>query len=297
MSDTVHIPVLLEESMLVLKVKPGGVYVDGTLGGGSHTEALLKRSAPNGCVLSLDVNPKALEAAGQRLANYGTRWKGKDGNFRYMADLAQEEAINAVDGILLDLGFSSDELLDPMKGISFQQDGILDMRLGPASNDDGLTASDIVNSWPKGEIETMIREFGEERFARRIAEGIVDARKVASISRVLDLVAVIKRSVPGNYEQGRIHPATRTFQALRIAVNDEVQALKQAIEQAHRLLAPGGTLAIITFHSIEDRIVKLAFQQEDKWEPVSKKPLLPTEHELARNPRSRSAKLRAAHKK
>lgn len=291
---TVHKAVMVEESMLVLDVKPGGHYLDGTLGAGTHTREILVRSAPSGRVLSLDVNRKALALATQVFAEYGERWKGIEANFRHLAGEVEQESFEPVDGIILDLGFSSDELQDPKTGLSFQLDGPLDMRLGPKSNDDGLTAAEIVNSWPYEDLEKMIRIFGEEKFSRRIARRIVDARKSARIIRTLDLVAVIRSAVPGDYEGGRIHPATRTFQALRIAVNDELEALKEAIVGAHQVLRAGGVLVVISFHSLEDRIVKLAFADEQVWEAITPKPLSPSEVEQKLNPRSRSAKLRAA---
>ena len=282
--------------MLVLQVVPGGRYIDGTLGGATHTETLLRRSEPNGHVLSLDVNPSAITQAKKRLRSFDNRWSGKEINFRFLDVAAEEEGMESCDGILLDLGFSSDELEDPTKGLSFLKEGVLDMRFGPSSNEDGLTAADIVNSWREPEIEKMIRVFGEEKFSRRIAHGIIEARRAAPIVSTLDLVAIIKRAVPGAYEGGRIHPATRTFQALRMAVNDEVPALKDAIAASFRALHSGGRLAVITFHSIEDRIVKKAFQEKERWEVVNKKPILPSAKELLHNPRSRSAKLRAATK-
>lgn len=294
--STIHTAVMVEETMLVLDVKPGGRYLDGTLGGGTHTRNLLERSAPGGIVLSLDVNRQALASASESLAAYGDRWKGVEANFRHLARVAEEEEAVPLDGILLDLGFSSDELEDPKTGLSFQIDGPLDMRLGPKSNDDGLTAAEIVNSWSQEDLEKMIATFGEERYARKIAAQIVKARKSARIVRTLELVSVIKSAVPAGYEQGRVHPATRTFQALRIAVNDELEALKDAVRGAHDVLRPGGRLAIISFHSLEDRIVKLAFGDEQAWDPVTKKPQVPTENEIQSNPRARSAKLRAAAK-
>ncbi len=293
MKASVHTAVMLEESMLVLDVQPGRVYVDGTLGGATHTRTLLDRSAPDGKVISFDVDPVALTRAGKTLKAYGKRWQGIEENFRHMAEALRSNNIEKVDGVLLDLGLSSDELVDPEKGISFQIDGPLDMRLGARANDDGLTADVILNTWLKGEIRQMLFVFGEERFAGKIAEAICKAREDHRITRTLDLVDIIRSAVPAGYEKGRIHPATRTFQALRIAVNDEVQALKQAIDEAHEVLAPGGRLAIITFHSIEDRIVKLAFQ-DARWDAMQKRPLVATEEELAHNPRARSAKLRSA---
>ncbi|MFO0765008.1 MAG: 16S rRNA (cytosine(1402)-N(4))-methyltransferase RsmH [Patescibacteria group bacterium] len=296
MSTSIHIAVMLEETMLGLEPHDGGTYVDGTLGGATHTRELLKRSAPTGRVYSFDVDPQALSRAKETLAEYGDRWQGIDANFRTMADSLRELGVNSVDGILLDLGFSSDEISDPKKGLSFQLEGPLDMRLGPKANEDGLTAADIVNTWKVSELTEMIRNFGEEKFAFRIATAIADARRVSRITRTIELAGVIKAAVPANYEQGRIHPATRTFQALRMAVNDEIQSLKQAIESAYSILAPNGRLAIISFHSIEDRVVKLALKDESKWTNLYKKPLTPGESELAANPRSRSAKLRVATK-
>ena len=281
--------------MLGLEIHPGGIYVDGTLGGASHTEELLKRSAPDGKIYSFDVNPKAIAAAQERLAAYGDRWRGIDANFRHLDTALEAHGVKpgTVDGILLDLGFSSDEIADPTKGLSFNLEGPLDMRLGPKANEDGLTASDIVNTWSQRELETLFRNFGEERYARKIAEAIVHARKAALIIRTLELVSIIRGAVPAAYEKGRIHPATRTFQALRIAVNDELPALKDAIKAAHRMLKPEGRLAVITFHSLEDRIVKIALKEEE-WTSLTKRPQEPSEKELEINPRSRSAKLRVA---
>lgn len=293
---TVHRAVMVEETMLVLDVKPGGRYLDGTLGGGTHTEELLKRSAPDGRVLSLDVDRGALARAEERFSSYGVRWRGVEENFRHLAGAVEQERFAPLDGILLDIGLSSDELEDPSLGISFRHDGPLDMRLGPKSNDDGLTAAEIVNSWTQQDLERVISTFGEEKYARRIAAQIVKARKSARIVRTLELVSIIRLAVPANYEGGRIHPSTRTFQALRIAVNDELQALKDAIRGAQDVLKPGGRMAILTFHSLEDRIVKLAFGKSEAWDPITKKPLIAGEEETEDNPRARTAKLRAASK-
>lgn len=283
---------MTEEVLSALAPKSGGRYLDGTLGGATHTRALLQASAPDGRVLSLDIDRSALEKARTVLSAYGGRWVGAEENFRFLDRVAEDHNMIPLDGIVLDLGFSSDELSDPIKGLSFLQDGPLDMRLGFKANEDGLTAAEIVNSWTLSEIERVLSTFGEEPFARRIAHGIVEARKSAHIIGTLDLVSVIKRSVP-TFVQGGIHPATRTFQALRIAVNDELETLKLAIQASERVLKPGGILAIISFHSLEDRIVKQAFQTS-AWNPQTKRPMTPTEAEIAENPRSRSAKLRAA---
>lgn len=297
MSDTVHIPVMLDECLEALAPRADGCYIDGTLGGGSHTSALLKKSAPSGRVWSFDVNPVALKAADKRFVaeKKEKRWLSIEANFRRMDLVVQEQGLPQMDGVLLDLGLSSDELQDPEKGLSFQIDGPLDMRLGPASNEDGLTAADIVNQWTAEELRTLFREIGEERFAARIADAIVLQRKKQKITTTFELVEVIKSAVPRTYEHGRIHPATRTFQALRIAVNDELGALSSAIQAAWNVLKVDGTLAIISFHSLEDRVVKLAFK-EARWDALFKRPLTPTDEEIARNPRSRSAKLRAARK-
>jgi len=288
---------MLEETMLGLEVRPGGVWVDGTLGGGSHTRALLERSAPDGRVYSLDVDPKALSRAKETFASYGDRWTGIDGNFRHLDDRLAELGVMQVNGILLDLGVSSDEIADSSKGLSFMTEGPLDMRLGPKANEDGLTAADVVNTWSAADLDKVIRELGEERYARRIVEAIMLARKSSRITRTTELASIIRQAVPTSYERGRIHPATRTFQALRIVVNNEIEALKEAIEGSYRILAPGGKLATIAFHSLEDRIVKIAFKDKERWEPLTKRPQEPTEEEVATNSRSRSAKLRVASKK
>jgi 16S rRNA (cytosine1402-N4)-methyltransferase len=287
---TQHHAVMTEEVISALQPQNGGRYLDGTLGGGTHAEELLRRSAPEGRVISLDVDLKALERARERLAPYGNRWTGIEANFRHLDTVATEQGLAPLDGVLLDLGFSSDELADPVKGLSFLVDGPLDMRLGPKANEDGLTAADIVNSWTEDEIERVLRMFGEERHARRIAHSVVEARRASRIIGTLDLVAVINKSV-SRTSQSHIHPATRTFQALRIAVNDELETLKLAISAASKVLWPGGRLAIITFHSLEDRIVKQAFEAAP-WLHVTKKPLVPSENELRENPRARSAKVR-----
>lgn len=294
--DTRHVAVMTPEVLRALQPHSGGSYIDGTLGGGTHTEELLKSSSPDGRVLSVDVDRTALNMARERLAAYGDRWIPIESNFRSLAEKAEAAGFVPCDGIVLDLGISSDQLADTPRGLSFLQDGPLDMRLGPAANEDGLTAADIVNTWSASEIETLIREYGEERYARKIAEGIVRARKAARLIGTLDLVAVIRSSIPASYERGRIHPATRTFQALRITVNDELGALKEAIAGAKKILAPGGRLAVISFHSLEDRIVKQTFRESGDLRIITKRPLVPATEEIELNPRARSAKLRVAEK-
>jgi 16S rRNA (cytosine1402-N4)-methyltransferase len=288
---SVHTAVMTREVVESLQPRAGGRYLDGTLGGGTHTRALLDASTPDGTVCSLDVDRAALERARETFASYGDRWIGVEENFRFLDRAASLHGLMPLDGIVLDLGFSSDELSDPAKGLSFMTDGPLDMRLGPKANEDGLTAAEIVNSWDRQAIEKLLRNFGEEPHASAIANAIVRARKAARIIGTLDLVSVITKTVPKH--PSRIHPATRTFQALRIAVNDELETLRLAIEAAKRALRPNGRLAIITFHSLEDRIVKRAFA-EPEWSAIQKKPLTPSEEEVRANPRARSAKLRVA---
>lgn len=295
MIETHHIPVMLEETMLGLNLQPNGVYVDGTLGGGSHTEELLIRSSPHGQVYSFDIYPQALEYATRRLAPYGARWTGIEANFALWADVLRRRGVDEVDGMMLDLGFSSDELEDPVIGISFQQDGVLDMRLGPLANEDGLTAAQVVNTWSPQALADLFYTYADERHSRRIAQAVMYERRKGYIVTTKHLADVVAAAVPGGYEFGRIHPATRVFLALRIVVNRELEHLTQAIQGAWEVLRPGGRLAIITFQSIEDRLVKLAFK-EDRWEVLSKKPLEPSERELELNPRARSAKLRIAAK-
>ena len=284
------------ECMELLDVKSNGHYLDGTLGGGTHTSELLRLSAPKGVVVSLDLDPSALSRAQQTFAaeKKAKRWIGVERNFRNLADVAREMKMAPLDGILIDLGFSSDQLADVSKGISFLHDSPLDMRLGPSVE---MTAAQIVNGWRERELADMIYEYGEERFSRQIAAAIIAARRHEKIITTAQLVEIIGAAVPKSYEHGRIHPATRTFQALRIAVNDELGVLKEAIAAAHEVLKPGGRLAIISFHSLEDRICKQSFKGSDQWEPVTKKPVIPSEQEISENPRSRSAKLRVAIKK
>ncbi len=289
--ESLHTAVMTDEVIEGLRPRAGGRYLDGTLGGGAHTHALLHASAPDGTVCSLDVDRAALNRARDIFASFGDRWIGVEENFRFLDRVTTDQGLHPLDGIVLDLGFSSDELADPSKGLSFLTDGPLDMRFGQKANEDGLTAAEIVNSWTQGDLEKLLRNFGEEPRAKTIARAIIQARKAARIIGTLDLVSVIIKAVPKH--PSRIHPATRTFQALRIAVNDELESLQLAIRAAERSLRPGGRLAVITFHSLEDRIVKRAFA-ESAWSPLEKKPQTPSEREVRENPRARSAKLRVA---
>ncbi len=293
-SESIHIAVMTDQLMELVAPRAGGSYLDATLGGGTHTSELLERSGPDGHVVSLDVDAKALERAKKRFKAYGSRWQGVHANFGDLEDVALRHGWKGFDGIVFDLGFSSDELEDASKGLSFKEDGPLDMRLGSGEAASRLTAEDIVNSWRQEELAEIIRNYGEERMAGRIARAICDARKHGRITRTMRLAEIVASALPRNYERGRIHPATRTFQALRIAVNDELEVLKSALTAAVGLLEPEGRIAVISFHSLEDRIVKHLFKGNDGLEILTKKPLIPTEEEMAENPRSRSAKLRGA---
>lgn len=304
-----HIPVLLAECLEGLAVRPGGRYIDGTLGGGGHTQAILQASAPDGQVLGLDADPAAIRRVSERLAEpiAAGRLRLVHTPFEAMAAVAQAEDFAPVDGILLDLGLSSFQLETPERGFAFAQDGPLDMRFDPTR---GKSAADILNQRDAEEIADLIYRYGEERMSRRIARQIVENRPIATTSQ---LAALVERAVGGRKGQ-RIHPATRTFQALRIAVNDELGQLERVLAQTLDLLAPGGRLAVISFHSLEDRIVKVWMRDESRTyipDPhniyggqerearlhiLTKHPLVAGDEEIARNPRSRSAKLRIAAK-
>ncbi|MFO7916732.1 MAG: 16S rRNA (cytosine(1402)-N(4))-methyltransferase RsmH [Anaerolineae bacterium] len=296
-----HIPVLFDEVMSWLQPTSGGRYIDATVGLGGHSEGLVERSAPDGELLAIDIDEEALEYARERLAAFDERVTFVCGQYADLARIARDHGFDAVDGILFDLGVSSLQLEDPTRGFSFQQDGPLDMRMGSRVD---LTAEEIVNTWPEEEIARVIYEFGEERHSRRIARAICAERPLRSTRELADLVAhVVGR-------RGRIHPATRTFQALRIAVNEELASLKAALPQAVDLLRPGGRLATIAFHSLEDRIIKRFFVRESKdcicpprlpqcvcdheatIKRLTKGVVWPSEEEVEANPRSRSGRLR-----
>lgn len=292
-----HVSVLPAEVLAGLQPGPGGHFIDGTLGGGGHAQALLEASAPGGRLLGIDADPAALAAAGARLAPFGERAMLAHGNFRAIGALARQHGFGQVDGILLDLGVSSHQLDTAERGFSFNADAPLDMRLDPS---EGATAADLVNELPEAELADLIFRYGEERGSRRVARLIVEARRRHPIERTLELAEIVARALGGRH--GKIHPATRTFQALRIAANRELESLEAALPQAVALLAPGGRLAVISFHSLEDRIVKLFFRAEsgygggagDRLAIITKKPIEAGEAEARANPRSRSAKLRVA---
>ncbi|HET9122945.1 MAG TPA: 16S rRNA (cytosine(1402)-N(4))-methyltransferase RsmH [Acidiferrobacteraceae bacterium] len=305
-----HQPVLLEEVMEVLAIHPDGWYVDATFGRGGHTAALLSRLGPNGRVLAIDRDPEAIDAGRRRFAA-DPRVAIRKGRFSMLRQHLEAGGwLREIDGILLDLGVSSPQVDDPVRGFSFQQDGPLDMRMSP---DQGATAADWLAAASETEIEAALRDLGEERFARRIARNIVVARHTCRIERTSQLVALVERSIPRR--DPHKHPATRTFQALRLVVNDELAELRQALPQCVAALKPGGRLAVITFHSLEDRIVKQFIRAAEGHRPgVSRyapplpdaptpptlravgRSVTPSPAEQARNPRARSARLRAAEK-
>jgi 16S rRNA (cytosine1402-N4)-methyltransferase len=295
-----HVPVLLSEVLDGLAPHSGGRYLDGTLGGGGHAAAVLAASAPNGLLLGIDADPAALAAAGTRLAAFGERATLAHGNFRDIGRLAHEHGFEQIDGLLLDLGVSSHQIDTPERGFSFAADAPLDMRLDPTG---GETAADLVNNTPESELADLIFRYGEERGSRRVARFIAEARRKRPIETTIGLAELVTRALGGRH--GKIHPATRTFQALRIAVNRELESLETALPQAVELRAPGGRMAIISFHSLEDRIVKLFFRAESGYggseqparlQIITKKPIEASEQEARANPRSRSAKLRIAEK-
>lgn len=284
----IHIPVLSEEVLSWLAPRPGMILVDGTLGGGGHTRLLAEKLQNDGYVLALDRDPAALAAAEKNLA--GLPVKISQSNFCDLAGVLDELEVPAVDGVLLDLGLSSDQLADESRGFSFDSGGELDLRFNP---DEGEPAWRLLARLEEREIADLIYKFGEECFSRRIARRIVEARAESPLKSVKDIAALVRRSVPRSPKE-RIDPATRTFQALRIAVNRELESLELALARIPDRLKPGGRLAVISFHSLEDRLVKEAFRSDLRLEPLTKKPVVATEEETARNPRARSAKLRVA---
>jgi len=289
MSAPRHVGVLISEVLAGLNPQPGGVFVDGTLGGGGHATAIAQRIGPTGRVVELDRDPAALEAAQTNLV--GLPIEVVHANFCDLPELLAERNIAAVDGILLDLGLSSDQLADVERGFSFASDGPLDLRFDSLS---GEPASRLVNRLSAEHLADLIFHFGEERFSRRIARAIVEKRHQNPIETSAQLAEIVRRAIPAAARQQRIDPATRTFQALRIAVNNELKSLDIALRRLPDCLKPGGRLAIISFHSLEDRPVKEAFRNDPRLRSLDRKPIVPHEAEIARNPRSRSAKLRIA---
>jgi 16S rRNA (cytosine1402-N4)-methyltransferase len=302
--ETVHEPVMLAETVAALRIQPGGRYLDCTLGGGGHAEAILEASQPGGTLLGIDADPEALERTSRRLARFGSAFMPAEGNFRDLEAICRQRGFQPVNGILFDLGLSSDQLASD-RGFSFQQPSPLDMRFSP---DQDKTASDWVNGAGEEDLANVIWQYGEERQSRRIARAVVQRRPIAT---TLDLAKAVEQAV-GRRPGSQSHPATKTFQALRIVVNQELASLINALPRAHGLLGFGSSLVVISYHSLEDRIVKQFMQREMRdcvcppgqpvctcghkatLKPITRGALQPSAEEVARNPRSRSAKLRAA---
>ena len=301
-----HISVLLNECIDNLNIRPDGIYVDGTMGGGGHSLEIAKRLT-TGRLICIDQDPNAHEAAGKRLAEYKDRITFVRDNFGNIAHILDSLGIEKIDGMLLDIGVSSHQLDEAERGFSYQQDAPLDMRMNP---DKPFSAYDVVNGYDEDELDRVIFTYGEERWARRIAQFIVKERENKPIETTGELVDIIKKAVPKGARKDGPHPAKRTFQAIRIEVNGELDVLQKAIDDVAARLSVGGRLCIITFHSLEDRIVKDAFRRQENpcicppqfpvcvcgkkplGRVITRKPILPSKEELEENPRSRSAKLR-----
>ncbi len=308
-----HTPIMLDACIQFLAIRPGGTYVDMTLGGAGHAVEVLRRLGSGGLLIGIDQDENAIRAAGERLAAVDTEatYVVSRTNFENIREVLQTQKRTAADGILMDLGVSSHQLDEGERGYSYHQDAAVDMRM---DRRDELTAREIVNRWPHASLARILREYGEEKWASRIASFIVKAREETPIETTGQLVEIIKAAVPASARRDGPHPARRTFQAIRMAVNRELQVLEKALDEAIDLLAPGGRLVVITFHSLEDRMVKRAFLRRvdgctcppdlpvcacgfvPSLRILTRKPVEADEAELAANPRSRSAKVRAAEK-
>ncbi|MBR3692199.1 MAG: 16S rRNA (cytosine(1402)-N(4))-methyltransferase RsmH [Clostridia bacterium] len=308
MKEFAHTSVLLEECLEGLNIRPDGVYVDCTLGGGGHSFHIAQRLGPGGRLIGIDRDDDALRAAGERLSPYADRFTPVKSNFSDVKAVLADLGLKA-DGILFDLGVSSFQLDEPERGFSYMQDAPLDMRMDRST---GATAADLVNSYDEHAIADILWRYGEERYSRQIARAIVRARALAPIATTGQLCEIIKSAMPPQALREKQHPAKRSFQAIRIAVNGELSAVEEALRDLWKSLNPGGRICVITFHSLEDRITKEAFAEmargctcppqfpvcvcggKPKVKLIAKKPILPTEKELETNPRARSAKLRIA---
>jgi 16S rRNA (cytosine1402-N4)-methyltransferase len=290
--DTLHVPVMLEEVLQVLEPRTGGLYLDGTLGSGGYAEAILRASEPDGRVIGLDLDPLAIQRAGERLALFGDRFRAVHAGFHDASAVLESLGIDAVDGVALDLGLSSMQLDDPERGFSFRFDSPLDMRFDTKS---GEQLADYLGKVSMTDLEEILESYGEERYGRKLARGILQARDRGTLNNTADLVAVVSRIL--GRRRGKIHPATRTFQALRIAVNRELENLSTALDRMPPLLKKGAVFCVVSYHSLEDRLVKFSFRAKSKgsgqWSLMTPKPMRPTVEETKRNPRARSARLRA----
>ena len=302
-----HYSVLLDETIENLNIRPDGIYLDGTLGGGGHSEAILKRLSPEGRLIGIDQDDAAIAAASERLSIFGDRVTILRNNYRNARAALEQIGITKVDGIVLDLGVSSYQLDNEERGFSYRYDTNLDMRMDRRQS---LTAKDIVNEYSEMELFHIIKDYGEDQFAKNIAKHIVKAREKKKLETTFELNEIIKAAIPAKMRATGGHPSKRTFQAIRIECNKELEVLKDSLDEMIEMLSPGGRLCIITFHSLEDRIVKAAFRRNEnpcicppefpvctcgkksKGKVISRKPILPSEKELEENSRSKSAKLR-----
>lgn len=306
-----HVPVLLDECLEGLSIKPDGIYVDGTLGGGGHASAVCERLSGSGTLIGIDRDRDAIDAAGKRLENYPCRKIFVNRNYSDIKEILKDNGIDSIDGALLDLGVSSFQLDNAERGFSYMNDAPLDMRM---NRDDSLTAKDVVNGYSRADLTRIISAYGEERWASRIASFIEEARKEKPIETTGELTEIIKAAIPASARRTGPHPAKRTFQAIRIEVNEELTRLEKALEDFCDVLSPGGRLCVISFHSLEDRIVKgvMARRADPCTCPpdipvcvcgkvadikkITRKPVVPSGEEQEDNPRARSAKLRICEK-
>ncbi|CAI8796340.1 MULTISPECIES: 16S rRNA (cytosine(1402)-N(4))-methyltransferase RsmH [Bacillus] len=307
-----HVTVLLKETVDGLDIKPGGTYVDCTLGGGGHSSYLLSQLTEGGKLIAFDQDEIAIQNAKERFSSYGDQFITVKSNFRYLSEKLHELGITEVDGILFDLGVSSPQLDTPERGFSYHHDAPLDMRM---DQDAPLTAYDVVNNWSYEQLVRIFFQYGEEKFSKQITRKIEAYRENKAIETTGELVELIKEGIPAPARRTGGHPAKRVFQAIRIAVNDELKVFEEALESAIEMVKPGGRISVITFHSLEDRICKTTFKRNsttpqlppglpiipDEFKPklklITRKPILPSDEELEENNRARSAKLRIAEKR
>lgn len=295
----IHRTVLLNESIDILSIKAGDIFVDGTLGNGGHCEEVLKRFGKTVKIIAIDMDSDAIKRSKERLSKYDGDIVYVEGNFKDIKNILSDLALDRVDKVLLDIGFSSNQLEESSRGFSFQKEEMLSMSFKKNPSESDFTAYKIVNFWDEDTIRTILKHYGEEKFAGRIAKGIVRTRDLSPINTTTDLVNIILASTPKFYHRGRIHPATKTFQALRITVNDELINISEGLSNMFDVLNVSGRLSVISFHSLEDRIVKDFIKTMDATlfcKRLSKKPITPNEKEILENPRSRSAKMRAFEK-
>ena len=305
--DFNHVSVLLDETIEGLNINPDGIYFDGTLGGGGHSYEILKRLTGNGILIGVDQDGDAIEAAGERLKEFDGKFQLVRSNYSEIETILNDLKISKVDGIVLDLGVSSYQIDNLERGFSYKEDAALDMRMDQRQM---LNAADVVNGYTEEQLIAMLRDYGEERFAKRIAQAIIEARYKKPIATTQELSDIVKAAVPTKYSIKKGHPAKKTFQAIRIEVNNELNILKQTLDTMIEHLNPGGRICVITFHSLEDRIVKLNFRKNEnpctcppdfpvcvcgkksKGKVITRKPIVPSTEEIERNKRSKSSKLR-----